>query len=196
MFRKSSVRSPAVWVAKEFLLQSWLSIQTLFSVCLFITLPQQHVKYPSHSGKNAAGKLQLYVIHNVYTLTMSTWLLCITKLVINAEEQNLQQLLNITLRLVEPIIVIIIMYIYHALINVLCAYMIHINLNMIFYTPVAHSPTKRKNKHTHHTHTHTHTHTQTVAETRYQYFWLRQNKTLSHLPATMPLIWETTTNHR
>ena len=40
------------------------------------------------------------------------------------------------------IIIIIIMYIYHALINALSAYMIHINLNMIFYTHVEHSPTK------------------------------------------------------
>ena len=38
--------------------------------------------------------------------------------------------------------IIIIMYIYHALINALCAHMIHINLNMIFYTHVEHSPTK------------------------------------------------------
>ena len=36
----------------------------------------------------------------------------------------------------------IIMYIYHALINALSAHMIHINLNMIFYTRVEHSPTK------------------------------------------------------
>ena len=34
---------------------------------------------------------------------------------------------------------IIIMYIYHAL---KCAHMIHINLNMIFYTHVESSPTK------------------------------------------------------
>ena len=34
------------------------------------------------------------------------------------------------------------MYIYHALINALSAHMIHINLNMIFYTRVKHSPTK------------------------------------------------------
>ena len=40
------------------------------------------------------------------------------------------------------IIIIIIMYIYHALINALSAHMIHINLNMIFYTHVEHSPTK------------------------------------------------------
>ena len=38
--------------------------------------------------------------------------------------------------------VIIIMYIYHALINALSAHIIHINLNMIFYTHVEHSPTK------------------------------------------------------
>ena len=34
------------------------------------------------------------------------------------------------------------MYIYHALINALSAQMIHINLNMIFYIHVEHSPTK------------------------------------------------------
>ena len=34
---------------------------------------------------------------------------------------------------------IIMMDIYHALINALSAYMIHINLNMIFYTHVEHS---------------------------------------------------------
>ena len=39
-------------------------------------------------------------------------------------------------------IIIIIMYIYHALINALSADMIHINLNMIFYTHVKHSPSK------------------------------------------------------
>ena len=42
----------------------------------------------------------------------------------------------------EKIIIIIIMYIYHALINALSAHMIHINLNMIFYTHAEHSPTK------------------------------------------------------
>ena len=34
------------------------------------------------------------------------------------------------------------MYIYHAIINALSAHVIHINLNMIFYTYVEHSPTK------------------------------------------------------
>ena len=38
---------------------------------------------------------------------------------------------------------IIIMYIYHALINALSAHMIHINLNMIFYTHVEYSPNKQ-----------------------------------------------------
>ena len=37
---------------------------------------------------------------------------------------------------------ILIMYIYHALINALSAHMIHINLNMIFCTHVEHNPTK------------------------------------------------------
>ena len=40
------------------------------------------------------------------------------------------------------LIIIIIMYIYHALINALSTHMIHINLNVIFYTHVKHSPTK------------------------------------------------------
>ena len=40
------------------------------------------------------------------------------------------------------IIIIITMYIYHALINALSVHMIHINLNTIFYTHVEHSPTK------------------------------------------------------
>ena len=40
------------------------------------------------------------------------------------------------------IMIMIIMYIYHAPINALSAHMININLNMIFYTHVEHSPTK------------------------------------------------------
>ena len=67
------------------------------------------------------------------------------------------------------IIIIIIMYIYHALINALRVHMIHINLNMIFYTHVEHSPTKTiyikyyTEKQTHALHTYfTHTHTHTV----------------------------------
>ena len=65
------------------------------------------------------------------------------------------------------VIIIIIMYIYHALINTLSAHMIHINLNMIFYTHVEHSPTKTiyikyytkqktKQKKEHNKNTHTH----------------------------------------
>ena len=61
------------------------------------------------------------------------------------------------------------MYIYHVLINALSAHIIHINLNMIFYTHVEHSPTKiiYINTLQTHTHTHTHTHTLTVAKTEY-----------------------------
>ena len=45
--------------------------------------------------------------------------------------------------LLKPLyLIIIIMYIYHALINALSAHMIHINLNMIFATHVEHSPIK------------------------------------------------------
>ena len=61
------------------------------------------------------------------------------------------------------------MYIYHTLINALRAYMIHINLNAIFYTHIEHSPTKTLYIYymETHTHTHTHTHTMTVVETGY-----------------------------
>ena len=67
---------------------------------------------------------------------------------------------------------IIIMYIYHALVNALSAYMIHIDLNPIFYTHIEHSPTRtiyiRCYMETHtHIHTRTHTHAMTVAETGY-----------------------------
>ena len=34
------------------------------------------------------------------------------------------------------------MYIYHALVSALSAHMMHVNLNMIFYTRVEHSPTR------------------------------------------------------
>ena len=40
------------------------------------------------------------------------------------------------------ITIMIIMYIFHALINALIAHMIHVNLNMIFYTHVEHNPAK------------------------------------------------------
>ena len=45
------------------------------------------------------------------------------------------------LPLTETLVIIIIMYIYCALINVLSAHMIHINLSTIFYTHVEHSLT-------------------------------------------------------
>ena len=41
-----------------------------------------------------------------------------------------------------PSVIIMIVYIYHALINALSAHMIHINLYTIFYTHAEHSPTK------------------------------------------------------
>ena len=63
------------------------------------------------------------------------------------------------------------MYCYHALINAPSARMIHINLTMIFYTHVEHSPTKTiyikyytEQAHTTHITLHTHTpHTYTRA---------------------------------
>ena len=57
------------------------------------------------------------------------------------------------------LIIIIIMYIYCALINALSAHIIHINLNMIFYTHAEHSPIKNNLRIKYHTETHTHTHT-------------------------------------
>ena len=51
------------------------------------------------------------------------------------------------------------MFIYHALINALSAHMIHINLNMIFYTHVEHSPTETIYIKYYLKDTHTHTHT-------------------------------------
>ena len=65
----------------------------------------------------------------------------------------------------SPIIIIIIMSIYQEPINALSVHMIHINLNMIFYTHVEHSPTKaiyikvlygKTNTRTTHTHARTH----------------------------------------
>ena len=51
------------------------------------------------------------------------------------------------------------MYIYHALINTLSAYMIHSNLNMISYTHVEHIPTKAAHQPTQNTiHTVSYTH--------------------------------------
>ena len=74
--------------------------------------------------------------------------------------------------------VLIIMYIYHALINALSAHMIHINLQTILCTHVENRATKttyvkyymekQTHKHTHertHTHIHAHTHTHTHMHT-------------------------------
>ena len=79
-------------------------------------------------------------------LRVLTWLVFISELVLNI---FCSQYLSI-------MIIIIIMYIYHALINALRAHMIYVNLNMIFCTHVEHSPTKTIYVR-HYTHTHTHT---------------------------------------
>ena len=80
-----------------------------------------------------------------------------------------KQVILICLDLLYTLIIILIMYIYQVLINALRAHMIHINLNMIFYTHVEHSPTKtiyikyhkkcffiKTKQKKLHTHTHTH----------------------------------------
>ena len=76
----------------------------------------------------------------------------------------------ITILVITFLTIIIIMYVYHALIYALSAHMIHINLNTLFYTHVEHSPIKtiyiRIWTHTH-ARTRTHTHAHTVAETGY-----------------------------
>ena len=59
---------------------------------------------------------------------------------------------------------LIIMYIYHALINALSTHVIHINLNTIFFTLVEDSPTKTIYIR-HYMHTHTHTRARTYART-------------------------------
>ena len=80
-------------------------------------------------------------------------------------------------------LIIIIRYIYHALINALSSPVIHINLNILYvHRGQSYQISLHKalygNAHTHacthahshartHTHTHTHTHTTTVAETGY-----------------------------
>ena len=63
------------------------------------------------------------------------------------------------------IIIVIITYIYHMLINTLSAHVIHTNLNTIFYTHVEHSPTKTIYI-KYYMETHTHMHTNTHARTR------------------------------
>ena len=91
----------------------------------------------------------------------------------------------------QVITIIIIMYIYHALINALSAHMICINLNTIFYTHVEHTPTKtiymRHYMETHtetHTHTtthiHYHTHTHTTTHTHSQTHTLPHTHTHTH----------------
>ena len=50
------------------------------------------------------------------------------------------------------------MYIYRALINALSAHIIHININMIFYTHVEHSPIKNNLHKELYVKTHMHTH--------------------------------------
>ena len=64
------------------------------------------------------------------------------------------------------------MYIYHAFINALSAHMIHINLNMIFYTHVEHRFTKTIYIKYYLTHTHTPTHTHTHTHTDWSRNWV------------------------
>ena len=96
-------------------------------------------------------------------------------------------------------LLLLIMYIYHALINALSAHMIHINLNMIFYTHVKHSPTKPiyikyyKIKYkiikTHYKHTHTRARARTHARTHtHTYTDCSRNWVL--ILVRMEILWE------
>ena len=63
---------------------------------------------------------------------------------------------NIYKHYCQLLLLLLIMYIYHALINALSTHMVHINLNMIFYWYIEHNSTQATCT-KHHTHTHTHT---------------------------------------
>ena len=92
---------------------------------------------------------------------------------------------------------IIIIYIYHALVNTLSAHMIHINLNMIFCTHVEHSPPKTIYIKYYTEHTHTHTHTRTTYIIPPTLYFLASNHTLrwkmmtpvERMSSSMPMRW-------
>ena len=68
----------------------------------------------------------------------------------------------------NDIIIIIIMYIYHALINTLSAHMVPVNLYTIFCTHIEHNPTKTiYMRYYMETLTHTHIHTHTYVDCMY-----------------------------
>ena len=79
-----------------------------------------------------------------------------------------------------------IMYIYRVLINALSADIIHINLNIIFYAHVEHSPIKndlRKVLYGNtHTRTHSHTHSRTQARTHARTHTHSHSHTHTHTP--------------
>ena len=75
--------------------------------------------------------------------------LTIKDFMINKYYEIYSPVFNINKLMVNKIkIIIVIMCIHHAPINTLSAHMTHINLNMILYTHVEHSP--RKTTHTNH----------------------------------------------
>ena len=78
------------------------------------------------------------IIISVYILFATESMCCKNKLL----ERKVHPQTSCGLGFLRIYIIIIIMNIYHALINALSAHMIHINLNMISYTHVEHSPTK------------------------------------------------------
>ena len=134
--------------------------QTYTSVCL-------HGVGPTHQECAAQGGS---VCPSITTLADPASKQCLTALtgppcgIENEALQHCRKLAKLRLS--------IIMYIYHVLINTLSSRMIHINLNMIVYTHVEHSPTKTiyikyyMEKHTRTTHAlHTHTHARTYAHT-------------------------------
>ena len=110
-----------------------------------------------------------------FTQFHSDWFWSPTQYFKGVEETLMTDCLSVRLKLFWPVYIFfltnrlrIIMYIYHVLINALSAHMMQINLNMIFYTHVEHSPTKtvyikyytKQKQRT----TNTQTHTMTVAD--------------------------------
>ena len=99
-------------------------------------------------------KYKLHILRDLIRFYM-VWLFCV--------QQDWRQISIVIITAALDDVIIITMYIYHALINALSAHMIHINLNTIFCTHVEHTATKtiyiRYYMETYNTHTHTHTHT-------------------------------------
>ena len=100
----------------------------------YFEVSRQPIKIGVASGSAGRGVLMSIDINENWRV--KTYGTCPTASVLH--------LLVCLLVLAQHVIIIIIMNIYHVLINVLSAHMIHINLNMVCYTHVERSPTKTR----------------------------------------------------